>query len=73
MQKLNQTRAAGRGVYLMRGDGAQMGWVVVEAVTERNTYLDAKGVGKVIEVDIKVKRSVQPSGGSYFSIFSGGF
>ncbi len=48
----------------MRGDGALMGWVVIEKVTERSTYLDAKGVGRVIDVDIHVKRSSSPSKGS---------
>ena len=57
----------------MRGDGAQMGWVVIEKVDERSTYLDAKGVGQVIEIDISVKRSSKPSNGSYFSLLSGLF
>ena len=73
LQRLFQARQAGRPLYLMRGDGNQMGWVVIESVSEKSTYLDGKGVGKVIEVDIGVKRSVAPSAGSYFSIFSGAF
>lgn len=71
LKKLYQMRAAGKPVYLMRGDGRQMGWVVIETVTERSTYLDRDGVGKIIDVDISVKRSSKPSGGSYFSIFGG--
>lgn len=73
LQKLYQVRQAGRPVYLMRGDGKPVGWVVVENVTERSTYLDGQGIGKSIQVDIAVKRSSGPSGGSYFSIFSGLF
>ena len=64
LKKLAQARASGKPQYLMRGDGAQMGWVVIEKVDERSTYLDAKGVGQVIEVDISVKRSSKPSNGS---------
>ena len=73
LKKLAQARASGKPQYLMRGDGAQMGWVVIEKVGERSTYLDAKGVGQVIEVDISVKRSSKPSNGSYFSLLSGLF
>jgi len=50
-----------------------MGWVVIESVSERASFLDSHGIGKVIAVDIKVKRSMKPSAGSYFSIFSGAF
>ena len=71
LSRLYQARASGRPMYLMRGDGGQMGWVVIDKVTERSSYLDRQGVGKVIEVDISVKRSSGPSAGSYFSIFSG--
>lgn len=39
LKKLYQARAAGRPLYLMRGDGAQMGWVVIEKVAERSSYL----------------------------------
>ena len=73
LKKLAQARASGKPQYLMRGDGAQMGWVVIEKVDERSTFLDAKGVGQVIEIDISVKRSSKPSNGSYFSLLSGLF
>lgn len=73
LKKLAAARGSGRPQYLMRGDGAQMGWVVIEKVQERSTYLDAKGVGQVIEVDISVKRSAKPSNGSFFSLLSGLF
>lgn len=73
LKKLYQARAAGRPLYLMRGDGAQMGWVVIERVSERSSYLDAEGIGRVIEVDISVRRAAKPSNGSFFSVFSGMF
>ncbi len=73
LKKLYQARAAGRPLYLMRGDGAQMGWVVIERVSERASYLDAEGIGRVIDVDISVRRSGKPSNGSFFSVFSGMF
>jgi hypothetical protein len=73
LKKLYQARAAGRPLYLMRGDGAQMGWVVIERVSERSSYLDAEGIGRVIDVDIAVRRAAKPSNGSFFSLFSGMF
>lgn len=73
LKKLYQARAAGRPLYLMRGDGAQMGWVMIEKVAERSSYLDLQGIGRVIDVDIAVRRSAKPSNGSFFSLFSGMF
>ena len=70
LKKLYQARAAGRPLYLMRGDGAQMGWVVIERVAERSSYLDAEGIGRVIDLDIAVRRTGKPSNGSFFSLFS---
>jgi uncharacterized protein len=72
LQKLYQARESGKPQYLMRGDGKAMGWVAIERVTETSTYLDARGVGQIIEVDIDVKRSEKPGNGSFFSIMSGG-
>jgi phage protein U len=73
LRKLYQARAAGRPLYLMRGDGAQMGWVVIDSVMERASFLDAEGIGRVIDVEISVRRSAKPSNGSFFSVFSGVF
>jgi phage protein U len=73
LKKLYQARAAGRPLYLMRGDGAQMGWVVIEKVAERSSYLDAEGIGRMIDVDIAVRRAAVPSNGSFFAVFSGMF
>ena len=71
LQLLYQVRASGLPHYLMRGDGTPLGWVVVESVSEKSSYLDAKGVGQIIDVDISVKRSGKPSAGSFFSIMLG--
>lgn len=70
LETLYQARASGQPQYLMRGDGAVMGWVVILNVQERSTYLDPKGVGKVIDVDITVKRCGSPSAGSFFSLLA---
>lgn len=67
LKKLFDARASGRPQYMMRGDGHLMGWVVVLHVQEQSSYLDKDGVGKVIEVDISIKRSEKPPDGKYFS------
>lgn len=63
---LYQMRAAGNPVYLMRGDGSSMGWVVVTDVSEKSAHLNALGVGQVIDVTISVTRSERPAPGDYF-------
>lgn len=73
LKKLYQARAAGKPLYLMRGDGSQMGWVIIDRVSETSSYLDRNGVGKVIEIEISVRRAAKPSNGSFYSVFSGMF
>lgn len=70
LEMLYQARASGRPQYLMRGDGALMGWVVILSVNERSSYLAGNGVGKVIDVDISVKRCGSPNAGSFFSLLA---
>lgn len=70
LEMLYQARASGRPQYLMRGDGSLMGWVNILSVSERSSFLDRKGVGKVIDVDITVRRCGRPSAGSFFSLLA---
>lgn len=58
--RLHAMRAAGAAQYFMRGDGAALGWVVVEKVTETSTYLDAAGIGRIVEFEVTVKRAPSP-------------
>lgn len=67
---LYEARASGLPQYMMRGDGALMGWVSILSVTEKSSYLDSDGVGRVINVDITVKRSSRPSAGAFFSLLA---
>jgi phage protein U len=68
LNTLYQARSSGQPQYLMRGDGTVMGWVVILSVNERSTYLDARGVGKAIDLDISVKRCDAPSAGLFHSL-----
>lgn len=72
LQKLYQARASGHPQYFVRGDGKAIGWVAIMRVSERSTYLDANGIGQVIEVDIDVRRTDKPSDGAFASIMSVG-
>lgn len=70
---LHQMRESGRPQFFQRGDGKPMGWVVIEEVSERSTHLAADGVGRKIEVEIKLRRSGRPSRLSLFTILAGFF
>lgn len=68
---LNLMRLSGAPQYMMRGDGLLVGWVVVETVTESSSYLNGVGVGRMIDVDIGLKRSGRPSLTGYFKAMGG--
>lgn len=70
---LKASRAAGQPQYMMRGDGGMLGWVVIERISERSTYLDAGGVGQVIDLDVTVRRVPAPSSALFFSIMEAVF
>ena len=71
LEALHQMRASGKPQYLMRGDGKPFGWVVIERISDKSSYLDGRGVGQVISVTINLRRSSKPTNGSFFSIISG--
>lgn len=70
LEGLHKQRASGKPQPFMRGDGANMGWFVIERIAERDTYIGPQGVGQVVEVDISLKRSDPAGIGSMFSIIS---
>jgi phage protein U len=67
LSMLDQMRQSGVPHVFVRGDGAPLGWFCVERAREQSTYLDARGVGKVIEVDITLKRADAPGAAGYMS------
>ena len=42
---------------LIRGDGAVFGWFVIEKVSDTHTFIDAAGVGRMIEFEIEMVRT----------------
>ncbi len=71
LELLTQMRASGRPQYLMRGDGRPMGWFAILSVSAQSSYLDAKGIGKQIEVSISLRRAQTPDAQSFFSLMAG--
>lgn len=71
LDALQAARASGSPQYMMRGDGALMGWVVILSVRERARWLAGDGVGQDIEVDISVARAGAPGPAGYFAAIMG--
>lgn len=67
MNSMHAMRKSGASQFFMRGDGIPQGWVVIERVTEKSTYIGSNGVGKVIEFEISLKRASGPSADGVFS------
>lgn len=71
VEGLQKQRQSGRAFPFMRGDGRALGWYAIERISQKDTYLGPKGVGRVVEVDIELKRGDPAGGGSVFSIIAG--
>ena len=70
---LDAQRRAQQSLPVMRGDGTPLGWMVITDLSVRHERLDAQGVGRVVTVDISLKKSEPPSPGGLFGILSGLF
>ena len=62
LAQLHQLRLSGVPQYLMQGDGAALGWFVIESVQETNTEIGRNGVPNSIEFSIELCRADKPSG-----------
>lgn len=59
---------------LIRGDGTVLGWYCVERVKEKHSYLDADGVGRVIDFDVTLTQSpTGPGAGAMMTMLQGLF
>ena len=67
LSTLHGMRKGGSSQFFMLGSGQPVGWVVIERVTEKSTYIGRDGVGKVIEFEITIKRASGPSADGIFS------
>lgn len=64
---LHALRISGTAQVYVRGDGRAMGWWLIERVSERASYLDGQGRGRVIEFEVSMVRAVPPAPASYLS------
>lgn len=64
LDTLNTMRLAGTAQILVRGDGRNMGWFLIQSVSERSSHLRRDGVGRQIDVDISLTKSGRPSASS---------
>ena len=71
LNRLHALRKSGVPQYLMRGDGVPQGWYVVTTVNEKSSYLDAKGVGQQIDVEISLRRADAPQAADFFACVIG--
>jgi phage protein U len=65
--ELHAMRISGTAQVHVRGDGRSMGWWLIERVSERASYLDRQGRGRVIEFEVSMVRAAPPSPASYLS------
>ena len=71
VDQLEQMRRSGKPQFVMRGDGKPFGWYAITAVSLRSSYLDAHGIGKLVEVSISLRRAQAPAAQSFFSLMAG--
>lgn len=57
---------------LLRGDGSLLGWFIIEKVTDKHTYIDRVGVGRMIEFEVELVKSPvgASAGGMAFTLLS---
>ena len=70
---LNMIREAGEPQFLLRGDGAALGWYLIESVSEKSSFLSPTGVGQMIEIEISLIRDDPPSAAGFMGAFAGMF
>lgn len=64
LRRLGEAQAAQP---LMRGDGKALGWRVIRHIGERGSYLDASGIGRLIEFEATFSRTARPSASSWYA------
>ena len=65
---LEAARQAAVPLPLMRGDFTPLGWVLIQNLTQKNDYIDEKGVGREIQFTVELLRVGTPDVGMASSI-----
>lgn len=70
---LHLVRQAAQPQLVIRGDGAVLGWYLIESANDKSTFLGPNGVGQLIEIDISLIRDDPPDAASFMGAFAGFF
>lgn len=65
LAQLDQIRAAGGAQYLMRGDGEALGWFQIVGLEETGRFLDAQGIPREIEFEMRLREAERPAADAY--------
>lgn len=65
LDTLQRMRSSGTAQIVVRGDGRNMGWFLIQSVSEKSSFLASDGVGQVVEFDVSLVRAPKPSPASY--------
>ena len=64
---LRKAQRTGLPQLVMRGDGAVLGFYVIRGVADDHAFLNAAGVGQVVDIGIDLQKTADPDGRSYFT------
>lgn len=67
LEVLRRAQATGMPQLVVRGDGAVLGWYVIDRVGDAHGFLDARGVGQMVDITIDLRKTSAPEARSYFS------
>lgn len=67
LEVLRSAQTSGLPQLVVRGDGRVFGWYVITRVSDGHSYLDARGVGQMVDMSIDLAKTSQPSAQGYFS------
>lgn len=63
---LDEMRRSGKSYILMRGDGLNLGWYVIERFSRGHQSLDQKGIGRHIEFEATFARVPVPASETFY-------
>ena len=67
LEALDEIRRSGVAQMMVRGDGKVLDYWLIEEVSQASSYIDAEGIGRMIEVDITLVKAGQPDAATAFS------
>jgi phage protein U len=68
LELMETNRREGTAQCMVRGDGAVLGWYVIERLVRNHTFPSATGIGQVINFEALFVRVPTPSGLNEFPV-----